>query len=292
MAITILHTGQTGVERGADRAARAVNFPIAGCCTVNGRDELGAMPAEIRADLQAHEKSHGARAAVYATLALADAAVIAVPDRRDPNANAGVEALRRELRIKGTPYFVVDPVHDLGELARELRTLEARTGKLSLMVTGPRETRWAAGERLGWQIVTELSLAKSLVEQRKRKILIVEDHAPTAESMRALLQVLGHECAAVADGKSALAVAAQIDPDIALIDLHLPDIDGYEVARGLRANQGRPMFLAAITGWEHGRDPQPAIAAGFDRHVLKPAGAYVIQALLDDADARLTAAAL
>jgi CheY-like chemotaxis protein len=66
---------------------------------------------------------------------------------------------------------------------------------------------------------------------------------------------------------------------------------GYALAQQLRANQDHPLFLAAITGWELGADPRLAFEAGFDRHVVKPAGAYVIQALLDDADARLTATA-
>lgn len=289
MPITILHTGQTGVERGADRAARAVAFDVGGFCTVNGRDELGAMPADVRASLTPHTRQ-GARAAVYATLDMADACVIAVPDRGDVNASAGIEALRRELRIRGLPSFIVDPVHDLSAVARELRVIEGRLGRLRLMVTGPRETRWAGGERVGWQVVSELSLAKSLVDSPKRRVLIVDDHGPTVESMRSLLQVLGHECATVANGQDAIAIAAQIDPDIALIDLDLPDMTGYAVAQQLRAKQGRPLFLAAITGWDQGLDPKPALAAGFDRHVVKPAGAYVIQSLLDEADSRLAIA--
>lgn len=288
MPITILHSGQTGVERGADRAARAVGYDVAGFCTVNGRDELGAIPEDVRASLKAHTRQ-GARAAAYATVELADAVVIAVPDRRDANATTAVEALRRVIKLRGTPHFLVDPTSDLDEVCIALRQVEARHGRLHLLVTGPRQTRWAGGERLGWQIVSELSLSKPLVGARKRRVLIVDDHTPTAESMRMLLEVLGHECAAVADGKAALEVAARIDPDIALIDLCLPDMTGYAVAQELRAKQDRPLFLAAITGWDNGRDPQTAFEAGFDRHVLKPAGAYVIQALLDDADARLTA---
>ncbi|MEO8550969.1 MAG: response regulator [Kofleriaceae bacterium] len=290
MPITILHSGQTGVERGADRAARAVGYDVAGYCTVNGRDELGFIPEDVRASLVAHTRQ-GARAAAYATVELADAVVIALPDRRDANATTAIEALRRVIKLRGLPHFLVDPASDLDELCLGLRQLEARQDGLRLLVTGPRQTRWAMGERMGWQIVSELSLSKPLVGARKRRVLIVDDHAPTAASMRMLLEVLGHECAAVADGKAALEVAAQIDPDIALIDLCLPDMTGYAVAQELRAQQDRPMFLAAITGWDHGRDPQTALEAGFDRHVLKPAGAYVIQSLLDDANAQLTATA-
>ncbi|MEO9155803.1 MAG: putative molybdenum carrier protein [Kofleriaceae bacterium] len=172
MALVITHTGQSGVERGADRAARTVGFEVEGFSTFEQRDEIGVLPGEILASLTPCSQ-RGARSALRATLAHSNVLVIAVPDASRANTNAGVEALRRSARLAGVPHGVIDPLSDLGDVATELRRMELTTQPLRVMVTGPRLTRWRDGERLGWRIVAQLSLETAV---RNHQSLGVDDH--------------------------------------------------------------------------------------------------------------------
>jgi CheY-like chemotaxis protein len=290
MALTVLHTGQTGVERGADRAARAVGMSVEGFCTFEQRDELGSLPPEIIADLVACDQ-RGARSALRATLERADVLMIAVPDASQPNANTGIEALRRAARAGGVPHWVVDPSTDLDSVSLRIRQLEQTKDPLRLMVTGPRFTRWREGERLGWRLIAQLSLTPALVVPRKHRVLVIDDHVDTAETECQLLRALGHDAVAATSGRQGIEIAAKFDPDIGLFDIGLPDVSGYDVARALRKTQAHPLFLAAITGWDQARDASRAFDAGFDRHVIKPASAEIIRGLLVDAGTRLPLAA-
>ncbi|MEO6776616.1 MAG: response regulator [Kofleriaceae bacterium] len=290
MALFVLHTGQTGVERGADRAARAVGMRVEGFCTFERRDELGAVPPEIVADLIACEQ-RGARSALRATLEHANVVVIAVPDAAQANANTGIEALRRAARARGVPHFVVDSATDLDELGLHLRGLEQLTDPLRVMVTGPRFTRWRDGERLGWRVVAQVSLTTPAAAPRKHRVLVIDDHVDTAETECKLLRALGHEAIAATTGRQGIELAATFDPDIGLFAIGLPDLSGYEVARALRRTQARPLYLAAITGGDQARDANSAFAAGFDRHVIKPATAEILRGILDEAATRLPLAA-
>jgi CheY-like chemotaxis protein len=104
-----------------------------------------------------------------------------------------------------------------------------------------------------------------------RRVLIVEDNDDTRLMLHEALAVSGHEVQEARDGASGLALAAQSTPDIALIDIGLPDLDGYEVARRLRASPGgRRMGLIAITGYGQTEDQRRAYEAGFDAHLTKP----------------------
>lgn len=192
MALIILHTGQSGVERGADRAARSVGFAVEGFSTYERRDELGALPPEIATDLVRCE-TRGARSALRSTLERADVLVIAVPDSRDANANTGVEALRRNARAAGVPHWLVDPAGDLEALAVRLRALEATTDPLRILVTGPRFTRWREGERLGWRVVAQLSLEHPLVAPAKQRIVVVDDGEEGVETDRDAAIAPGHD---------------------------------------------------------------------------------------------------
>jgi len=286
VALIILHTGQTGVERGADRAARAVGFPVDGFCTYERRDELGVLSVEITRDLVACTQ-RGARSAWRATLETASVLVIAVPDAAHPNTYTGIEALRRSARTAGVPHWLVDPKSDLDQIAERLRKLDLDPLKpLKVMVTGPRYTRWREGERLGWRVVAQLSLTVASAP-RKHRILVVDDHKDTAETACTLLRTMGHDCAAATSAEQGLQIASELDPDVAFLDIGLPDLSGYELARRLRATRTRPMFLAAITGWSEALDAKRALAAGFDRHVVKPATGAIIRELLEQASTAL-----
>ena len=106
--------------------------------------------------------------------------------------------------------------------------------------------------------------------QRTRRVLVIEDN----EDMRTMLWVSlagrGHEVRVAADGASGLALAAEFRPEVVLADLGLPDIDGYEVARRLRAQFGGHVLLVAVTGYGQAEDRRRTTDAGFDAHLTKP----------------------
>jgi CheY-like chemotaxis protein len=118
-----------------------------------------------------------------------------------------------------------------------------------------------------------------------RLILIVEDDADSRVALRALLEVLGHRVEDADNGARALKLAAASAPEIVLLDIGLPDIDGYEVARQLRAAAEAP-FVVAVTGYDRPEDRERARAAGCDAFVLKPIEPEALAALLAAAPRR------
>ena len=104
-----------------------------------------------------------------------------------------------------------------------------------------------------------------------RRILIVEDNRDAREMLTAGLVLMGHEVHDAADGQAGMRLALEKRPEIALIDIGLPDIDGYEVARRLRSGiPGGAMRLIALTGYGQPADIERALEAGFDAHITKP----------------------
>jgi DNA-binding response OmpR family regulator len=93
-------------------------------------------------------------------------------------------------------------------------------------------------------------------------------------------------CRQAKNGKGALATDAEFAPDVVFLDIGLPDISGYEVARRLRSRRGRAVYLAALTGWGQAEDRLRALAAGFDQHILKPADGRVLSGVLVAAESR------
>lgn len=103
----------------------------------------------------------------------------------------------------------------------------------------------------------------------RQRVLVIEDAADARESLRLLLESEGHQVQAAADGLEGLAKLASFAPDVALVDLGLPGIDGYEVARRARASTPR-LRLVALTGYGQDEDRRRALEAGFDQHLIKP----------------------
>jgi CheY-like chemotaxis protein len=115
------------------------------------------------------------------------------------------------------------------------------------------------------------ALAPSLPQVARRKVLIADDNYDAAETLATLLRMDGHEVAVVRDGEEALAAWPAFQPEVALLDIGMPKLSGYEVARRVRQNdQGRAAMLIAATGWGQTRDKVEALAAGFDHHFTKP----------------------
>lgn len=112
------------------------------------------------------------------------------------------------------------------------------------------------------------------------RVLVVDDYEDTLEATVTLLDLLGHVTAHASTGAQALSEAHEFRPDIVLLDISLPDASGYDVARVLRQVYGDSVYLAAVTGWARPEDRVQAMAAGFDRHVAKPASMVMIRSIL------------
>jgi len=113
-----------------------------------------------------------------------------------------------------------------------------------------------------------------------RSILIVEDNVDARDALGALLELEGHVVAAAGEGHEALELVRATDPDIALVDIGLPGIDGYEVARRVRAVDGRRPVLIALTGYGQPEDRRRASEAGFDGLLVKPVDPTALTTLL------------
>ena len=119
-------------------------------------------------------------------------------------------------------------------------------------------------------------------------VLIVDDNPDAAESLAALFQLLGHETAVANSGPVGLELASRATPDVVFLDLSMPGMSGYEVARRLRPMPGfAATTLVALSGWGSDEDRRKSKEAGFDRHFVKPADYEEIEALLDQLGRKL-----
>ncbi len=117
----------------------------------------------------------------------------------------------------------------------------------------------------------EVSAAARESPAESRRILVVDDNVDGAESLAMLLQLTGHETRIVHNGPDTLAAALEFGPDLVFLDIGLPGMNGYEVARCLRGNPGtEKAMLVALTGWGSDEDRRRAHEAGFDAHLAKP----------------------
>ncbi|HEY6820509.1 MAG TPA: ATP-binding protein [Burkholderiales bacterium] len=116
------------------------------------------------------------------------------------------------------------------------------------------------------------------------RVLVVDDNRDAANSLGALLRMLGAEVDVVHDGESALRAFGVQRPEVVLLDIGMPGMDGYEVARRLRERtDARDVLLVALTGWGQEKDRLNSKAAGFDHHLIKPADLGALRSLLDPA---------
>lgn len=106
--------------------------------------------------------------------------------------------------------------------------------------------------------------------RERRRILLVEDNDDGRESLRLLLSYLGHSVDVAADGVEGVQKALTLRPDVALVDIGLPRLDGYQVARRIRAALGHTVILLAYTAYDNADTERRVIEAGFDAHLVKP----------------------
>jgi signal transduction histidine kinase/ActR/RegA family two-component response regulator len=115
------------------------------------------------------------------------------------------------------------------------------------------------------------------------KILVADDVIDSRQSLGMGLGLLGHEVRTAGDGIEALDVAAAFRPQVAILDIGMPGLDGYELAQKIRKEPwGRDMLLVALTGWGQSQDIERSAAAGFDHHMTKPADFDVLARLIDN----------
>jgi DNA-binding response OmpR family regulator len=105
----------------------------------------------------------------------------------------------------------------------------------------------------------------------QHRILVVDDNEDAADSLATLLEVLGYQVRVAYDGPEAIMAADEFCPQAGLLDIGLPRLSGYDIARHIRATRGAEVVLIAITGWGQEEDRRRAREAGFDHHFTKPA---------------------
>lgn len=130
------------------------------------------------------------------------------------------------------------------------------------------------------------------------KVLVADDNEDAVNSLAMLLELQGCQVMTTMDGQQALDASASFQPDIVILDISLPHLDGYDIARSIRRREedashahdtGPAMLLVALTGWASPADRDKALACGFDFHFAKPLNPEMLPELLMQADAMQTA---
>ena len=116
-----------------------------------------------------------------------------------------------------------------------------------------------------------------------RRILVVDDNEDSAESLTVLLRMQGHQVESAHDGSNAVEAAERFRPEVILLDLGMPGMNGYEVCREIRKQPwGGEVLLIAQTGWGQDQDRQRTKDAGFDGHLTKPIDHHRLAKILTD----------
>jgi len=119
----------------------------------------------------------------------------------------------------------------------------------------------------------------------KRRILVIDDNENAAHVLGMLLKALGNDVQTAMDGVTGIEVAERFRPDVVLLDIGMPKMNGYETARHIRQQRwGQDMVLAALTGWGQEEDKRRTREAGFDHHFVKPLDVAVLQKFLADCE--------
>ncbi len=128
---------------------------------------------------------------------------------------------------------------------------------------------------------TEAAAAEKPESKGARRVLVVDDNIDAAESMALILKMSGYDTQCAYDGPSALDAAQYYQPDVVVLDIGLPDISGYEVARQLRAQpQFRHLPVVAVTGYGQEADRRQSREAGIDEHLTKPVDPAALEAFI------------
>lgn len=139
-------------------------------------------------------------------------------------------------------------------------------------------------------VVVSLEAPLSRSPAVRRRVLLCEDNRDVARSVARLVRVFGHEIRVAFDGREALQIGSEFRPDVVLMDIGLPGMNGYDVGREIRSRPwGSALALIALTGWGSEKDKLRALEAGFDEHLTKPVESHVLEAALRDGTDRFVA---
>lgn len=203
----------------------------------------------------------------------------------------------------GIPKGMLKRIFDM--FAQVDASLERTQGGLGIGLTvaqqlarlhGGRIEARSAGERRGSTFTVRLPLMRTPEAEAgsagpatdpgehakvPRRVLIADDNTDAAECLSVLLRMKGHEVRTASDGLQAVEVTEQFHPDVALLDIAMPELNGYEAAARIRAlPDGGRILLLALTGWGQDADRQLAAQAGFDYHITKPADIEMLERIL------------
>ena len=115
---------------------------------------------------------------------------------------------------------------------------------------------------------------------QRRRILVVDDNEDSAATLSRLLAFLGNDVRVAQDGVEAVKTARRFAPNVTIMDLNMPRMDGYEAARQIRQTLGPDVMLVALTGWGQDEDKRRSKEAGFDHHLTKPPDPEVLERLI------------
>jgi len=197
---------------------------------------------------------------------------------------------------------LLDKAFDL--FVQETRSLDRAQGGLGIGLTmvrtlvklhGGSVRAFSDGPGRGSEIVVRLPLARADLALEARatgegarapagglRVLVVDDNVDAARALGRLLELLGHQVAVAHDGPAALATASTVRPELVLLDLGLPGMDGYAVAARLRDAGHRPAALVALTGYGQAEHHQRSSEAGFDHHLVKPVDFALLRRITAD----------
>jgi two-component system, chemotaxis family, CheB/CheR fusion protein len=166
------------------------------------------------------------------------------------------------------------------------RLIEMQGGSLTVSSGGRRGSEFTVQLPLHTGPITSPAhvVRASSVAAPSRRVLVVEDDGETRQTLRLVLEEAGHQLEEAADGRVAFEKLLQFRPEVSLIDIGLPDVDGYEIARTARAHpETRDLYLVALTGYSQPEDHRVAMAAGFDAVLVKPVDWQLLQRLITEA---------
>jgi CheY-like chemotaxis protein len=160
---------------------------------------------------------------------------------------------------------------------------------ITLPVISKEAGEGAADGRSASPLALNDSAGEEATPQIRRRILVADDNSDALESLATLLELGGHEVFSAANGALALESAERHLPEVALLDIGMPKLDGYEVARRIRAQPwGRRITLVALTGWGQESDRRRSGEAGFDSHLVKPLDLDKLTELLERLPVQIT----
>jgi CheY-like chemotaxis protein len=146
-------------------------------------------------------------------------------------------------------------------------TLEQMTRQPEANGCQPVQLKW---QRSRPRVTENVPNRVSFFALTPRRVLVIEDHRDGRDTLRALLELVGHQVEVATDGVQGLGKALANPPEVAIVDIGLPGLNGYEIAKTLRSVLGRDILLIAHTGYGQPEDRRQALEAGFDVHLTKP----------------------